>query len=172
MQDASQQVETLVAAPESRSAKPRERITHIVFRLEDKKFAVEMSRLHELDRMTPITPVPNTPDFILGVTNLRGEIVSVIDLRRLFGLQPMDRPDTGRLLKLSDRRALVVSGVLVDSIQGARTIKADKVRRTKGAPDKWSRVLEGVYQEGDETLHVLDVDKLFESEELRTLTGA
>lgn len=160
------------SASDMKGANPRERITHIVFRLDEHKYAVDMSRLHELDRMTPVTPVPNTPDFILGVTNLRGEIVSVIDLRRLFGLKPMERPETGRLLKLSDKRALVVSGVLVDAIQGGRTIKADKMTPMKGGSDRWARVVEGIYEDGGETLMVLDVDKLFESEELRTLTGS
>ena len=149
----------------------KDRISHIVFRLEEDRFAVDMSRLMGLDRMTPVTPVPNTPEFVLGVTNLRGEIVSVIDLRRLFGKKPMERPDTGRLLKLRDRRDLVVSGVLVDGIQGARTIKAENIRPARRSAVPWAPVLEGVYEDENETLNVLDIDKLFESKEVRALTG-
>lgn len=153
--------------------KERERISHIVFRIDEKRYAVEMQRLLELDRMTPVTPVPHTPEFILGVTNLRGEIVSVIDLRRLFGMPSMDRPETGRLLKLRDRRDLLVSGVLVDAIQGARTIKPEQIKpATSDVGPQIARLLEGVCEDGGEALNVLDVDKLFESEQVRTLTGA
>ncbi len=151
---------------------PRERITHVVFHLLDQRYAVDMNRLLELDRMTPVTPVPHTPDFIMGVTNLRGEIVSVIDLRRLFGMESMERPETGRVLKLRDSRDLLVSGVLVDGIQGARTIKPEQIQPAQATKAKWSRMLEGVYEESGEQFHVLDVDKLFESDEIRVLTGA
>jgi|GEM_PF-2280688 len=170
--------ETKTASPEKPesaegAAKERERISHIVFRIDDQRYAVEMQRLLELDRMTPVTPVPHTPEFILGVTNLRGEIVSVIDFRRLLGMQTMERPETGRLLKLRDRRQLLVSGVLVDAIQGARTIKPEDIRpvRTNVGP-KIAPLLQGVCDDAGEEVNVLDVDKLFESEQVRALTGA
>lgn len=160
-------------ATSAETDKSRERISHIVFRIDEKRYAVEMQRLLELDRMTPVTPVPHTPDFILGVTNLRGEIVSVIDLRRLFGMPALDRPETGRLLKLRDRRELLISGVLVDAIQGARTIKPEQIRpASRSLGPKIVPLLQGVCDDGGEEVNVLDVDKLFESEQVRALTGA
>ena len=150
-----------------------EGISHIVFRLDETRYAVEMQRLLELDRMTPVTPVPHTPDFVLGVTNLRGDIVSVIDLRRLFGMPRMERPETGRLLKLRDRRNLVVSGVLVDAIQGGRAIQPEQIRAGAAVRNpKAAPLLQGVCEDAGEELNVLDVDKLFESEQVRALTGA
>ncbi|MEZ5365126.1 MAG: chemotaxis protein CheW [Bryobacterales bacterium] len=81
-EQAELEVQTAPAAPEADDEPP---VNHIVFGLHGARYAVSIRSVLELDRLSPITPVPNTPEFVLGVTNVRGEVVSVIDLRRLLG---------------------------------------------------------------------------------------
>lgn len=86
----------------------------VTFHLETEEYGVEIGRVQEIIRVSHITGVPNAPDFIRGVINLRGKIIPVIDLRKR-----MDLPDTG-LTKLS--RIMVIEagpkvlGLLVDRV--------------------------------------------------------
>ena len=93
-----------------------------IFELAGERYAVELRWVHEVARLTDYTPVPGTPDYIVGLTSLRGEILAVIDLRRLFELTTSGLGDQSRLVVLGDRHGEF--GILVDRALGAATIPA------------------------------------------------
>jgi purine-binding chemotaxis protein CheW len=84
------------------------------FQLGAEHYALELSFLREVAQLTSITPVPGAPDFVVGVTNLRGEILSVFDLRKLLGVKRAGLSDMARLLVLGRERAEL--GILVDTV--------------------------------------------------------
>lgn len=141
---------------------------HIAFQMGETLYAVPMENVLELDRVTPITPVPNTPDFVLGVTNLHGEITSVVDLRPLFGLPPTARLETSRLIKLRNDAGGVTTGAVVDKVQGMRAILVD---RLEDLPPSDENDFTRRYVSAGETIEVLDVDRLLDSEPMRRLMG-
>jgi purine-binding chemotaxis protein CheW len=146
-------------------------VNHIVFGLDGLRYAVSIRSVLELDRLSPITPVPNTPEFVLGVTNVRGDVVSVLDLRRLLGLPPLARPETGRLIQVRPTRNVVRSGMLVDSILGMRPVRTGRIEPDETAGEPVGPVLDGVYDDAPEPLRVLNVEKLFQTDQIRALLG-
>lgn len=90
------------------------------FLLSRERYAVEFRFIREILPLKNLTPLPCTPDFILGIVNLRGSIVSVIDLRRFFGLQGGGIAEMNRMVVL--RSGDMEFGILADEILGMRTV--------------------------------------------------
>ncbi len=122
---------------------------HLVFSLSGQRFAAPIDRVVRLDRVGRITPTPNTPAFVLGVTNVHGSIVPTLNLRHLLGMPNTERSPRARLVQLKSGNQDLVAGVVVDALHGIRTFDRGQAR--------------------DEALHILDVDGLFGSAEIRDL---
>ncbi|HSZ64404.1 MAG TPA: chemotaxis protein CheW [Terriglobales bacterium] len=90
------------------------RETHIVgFRVGRETYGVPITSLHEIVRVPEITSVPDAPDYLEGVINLRGKIVSVVDLRKRFGQPATELDRRSRILVVENRGRL--AGMIVDS---------------------------------------------------------
>ncbi|MBV8891752.1 MAG: purine-binding chemotaxis protein CheW [Acidobacteria bacterium] len=103
---------------------------HIVgFQVGRETYGVPIASLHEIVRVTEITTVPDSPEYIEGVINLRGKIVSVIDLRKRFGLKENTNNRKNRILVVESNGRL--TGLIVDSASDVLKIPAEDV---EGAP--------------------------------------
>jgi purine-binding chemotaxis protein CheW len=143
----------------------------VVFLLNGTRYALPIRSVLELDAVPRITPVPNVPGFVRGVTNLRGEILAVLDLRTLLGLPPADTPERGRILivRTADQPTAAMA---VDEVRGTVGLALEElVRPASPLQDKISPVLLGVGEHQNHVLNVLDVDKLFHTPELQQLTA-
>lgn len=85
----------------------------IVFQLEDKEYAIPVSRVQGIERLMHITRVPKTPNYVKGVINLRGVVTPIIDLRERFSLPASDNQDAARIIIVSIKDTEV--GFIVDS---------------------------------------------------------
>ena len=85
----------------------------IVFQLEDKEYAIPVSRVQGIERLMHITRVPKTPNYVKGVINLRGVVTPIIDLRERFSLPASDNQDATRIIIVSIKDTEV--GFIVDS---------------------------------------------------------
>lgn len=96
----------------------RLRSDHLIFRISNEYFALPASSLRQILEPPPIVPVPNTPASLLGVINLRGEILGVLDLRVHFSLGVAGTADDERLLVLKQgRRSVAIVADMVHSIE-------------------------------------------------------
>jgi purine-binding chemotaxis protein CheW len=68
-----------------------EELQLVVFRLASEEYGLPIEKVHEINRLTPITKLPQTPSFMEGVTNLRGKIIPVFDLRKRFQLSEIEK---------------------------------------------------------------------------------
>jgi purine-binding chemotaxis protein CheW len=108
---------------------------HIVgFQVGRETYGVPITSLHEIVRVPEITAVPDAPDYMEGVINLRGKIVSVIDLRKRFG-------EAKRVLNRRNRILVVehsgrLCGLIVNSASGALKIPATEIERSPGTLQK------------------------------------
>jgi purine-binding chemotaxis protein CheW len=93
----------------------------VTFTLSGERYAVEAQYVREVVRLGEHTPVPGAPDYLVGVVNLRGDILAVFDLRKLFGLPPVSVTDLSRILVLGGDRAEF--GVLVDTADEVRPLR-------------------------------------------------
>lgn len=133
-------------------------------------FGVNILMVQEIIRETPITPIPNAPDFIEGVINLRGNIIPVIDLRRRLNLRHAEVPDGNiwiMILNVEDR----VTGFIVDSVTQVLKVPADSI---KPPPDivvsgLHSQYITGVCRIDRQLLILLDFSRILLVDEIKKL---
>ncbi len=128
----------------------------MVFVLGAERYAVETRLVLEILRLVDLTPVPGLPDYVMGVINLRGEVLAVVDLRCFLGLPAAGLTDLSRVLVLGSERAEF--GVLADEVSGMARVRAEELRpppTTVGGPGR--ACLRGI---AADALIVLDGDAL------------
>ena len=140
----------------SRSA---ERLMQIVsFRLGDEEFGIDILRVQEIIRLQDLTHVPNSPDFVEGVINLRGSVIPIIALRKRFGL-PEEAHDRQTRIIVIEIEGMVL-GFIVDSVSEVLRIPVSTVV----PPPRLERIerefVSGVCKLDDRLLILLDVDQV------------
>ena len=109
----------LAREPENGAAE-EDRIEVVEFLLSDERYAIESTYIGEVYPLKDLTPLPCTPAFVLGIVNMRGKILSVIDLRSFFDLPNRGLSDLNKVIVLKD--GAMEFGVLADAIIAARRI--------------------------------------------------
>lgn len=134
----------------------------VEFLLAHERYGIECSCVREVYPLEFLTSVPCTPAFVLGIVNLRGEIVSVIDVRKFFDLPQTGLPDLSKILVLDT--GSMVFGVLADAILGVRHIPLADIQPSlptlTGIRDKY---LKGITAE---RTVILDAERLLADESL------
>ncbi len=137
----------------------------LVFTLGDEEYGIDILKVQEIRGYDQVTRIANTPDFIKGVTNLRGVIVPIIDLRIKFSQPDVDYNDNTVVIVLNlDQR---VVGIVVDGVSDVLSLTQEQIRP---APE-FAVTMSGEYLTGlgalDERMLILvDIEKLLNSEEM------
>ena len=141
----------------------------LAFRLDEESFAFEIERVREVLSYTKVTKVPNTPDFMIGVINLRGNVVPVVDLRILFGLGQGEMTEDTCIIIVEvtiDDETLEI-GARADAVREVFDLKKDDI---EPAPSLGSHLdtefMLGMGKKDDEFLLLLDIEKVFSLENL------
>lgn len=133
----------------------------VVFALGEERLALPMSAVREIVRPLPLAPVPRAPGFLLGLANLRGRVLPVLDLRRLVGAEPREPDDATRVLVLEWRGSRL--GLVVDAVRRVLEAAADALETARGAAAALATdVLAGVVRDGAEVVQVLDLEALLD----------
>ena len=98
----------------------------VEFRLAYEKYAIESEYVREVWTMREFTPLPHTPPFILGIINIRGEIISVIDIKKLLGLPEKGLAEFNKVLVIYND--LMEFGLLADDVSNVRSIKLKEIQ--------------------------------------------
>ena len=136
----------------------------VTFRLGTGEYAIDIMQAKEIIKMEKITLIPNAPDFVEGVINLRGNIIPIIDLKKRFNLEETDGDkNTGTIIvKIED----VDMGIIIDSISKVVSMANSDIQppppMLSGIGQKY---IKGVGKLEDKLLVVLDLEKLFSSDE-------
>lgn len=149
-------------AREPGEAQDAEALEIVEFMLAHERYAVETSFVREIHPLTNLTPLPCTPAFVLGIVNLRGEIVSVIDIKKFFDLPDKGLTDLDKVVVLQSETMRF--GVLADAILGVRRVAVAEIQASlptlTGVREQYLR---GVTSE--RTI-VLDAEKLLADEKI------
>lgn len=146
---------------------------YVVFMLAGERYAAPAHHVREVAQLTAVTRIPNVPTWLLGVTNLRGDVLSLIGLRTFLGLgangsnghspdTPFAQGDSQVMVVHSEKYASnITTGLVVDEIQDIRYLDTDQIG-TLSAPieDQVAPFLQGVYEENGRLLVLLDLEKL------------
>lgn len=140
----------------------------VSFRLGGEEFGVDIMQVQEIIRMQNITAVPNAPDFVEGVINLRGRVIPIIDLRKRFGLDCKEHDKATRIVVVKVDEITV--GLVVDEVSEVLRIPADTVEPPPPiVAGVESDYIKGVGKLDDRLLILLDLSKTLSKEEKRSL---
>ena len=147
---------------------------YLTFNLSDEVFAVDVGRVREILEITSITKVPQTPDFMRGVINLRGSVVPVIDMRLKFGMSETERTVNTCIVVVEVQMdgENTVLGALADSVQEVIEMEPSQI---EAAPHIGTHLntdfIKGMGKHNERFVMILDIDKIFSAHELNAVTG-
>jgi purine-binding chemotaxis protein CheW len=147
---------------------------YLTFQLGDEVFGLDVSNVREILEFTTVTKVPKTPEFMRGVINLRGSVVPVLDMRLKFGLTITEKTVNTCVVvvevDLDGERTVI--GALVDSVQEVFELEPGQI---EPAPKIGVRLdtdfIKGMGKKDDRFIIILDINKVFSSEELAGIQG-
>ncbi|MEN6412505.1 MAG: chemotaxis protein CheW [Veillonellales bacterium] len=137
----------------------------VAFQLATEEYAVSISHVREIIKYNGATKLPNTPEYMEGMINLRGKIIPVIDLAAKFELQ-LENP--------SKKQALIVEmtgqemGIVVDMVTEVIRLEDNAIESIKRIADS-NEFIKAIGKREDRLLIILDLDKLFNSEEMKMI---
>jgi len=136
----------------------------VTFRLENETYGVNVMQVQEVLRMTEIAPVPGAPSYVLGIINLRGNVVTVMDTRSRFGLPAQETDDASRIVIIEAGDQVV--GILVDSVAEVVYLKQSEIELAPNVGnEESSRYIQGVANRDEGLLILVDLDKLLTDDE-------
>lgn len=124
------------------------------FTLDNVNYGVPVEQVREVRDILSVMPVPGAPDHIIGVTNLRGQVIPVMDLRRRLGIARKDKSGES-LIVIGTEKALV--GVIVDSVTEVSTINASDLEKDKEALGALGESIIGIGKQQNRLTIILDV---------------
>ena len=142
----------------------------VTFRLEDETYGINVMQVQEVLRYSEIAPVPGAPTYVLGIINLRGNVVTVIDTRQRFGLPSAEITDNTRIVIIEADKQVV--GILVDSVAQVVYLRESEIETTPNVGnEEAARFIQGVCNKNDELLILVDLEKMMTAQEWAELDG-
>ena len=143
----------------------------LVFTLGNEEYGIDILKVQEIRGYDQVTRIANTPSFIKGVTNLRGVIVPIVDLRVKFSQQDVEYNDNTVVIVLNLGQRVV--GIVVDGVSDVLSLAAEQIRPApEFAVTLSTEYLTGLGALGDRMLILVNIEKLLNSEEMALLDSA
>jgi purine-binding chemotaxis protein CheW len=143
----------------------------VTYQLEDETYGINVMQVQEVLRITEIAPVPGAPSYVLGIINLRGNVVTVIDTRSRFGLMPKDSNDDQSRIIIVEVNGNVI-GMLVDSVAEVVYLHQSEIDSVPMVNnDDSSRFIQGVCSREEQLLILVDANKFLTEEEVSDFSG-
>ena len=142
---------------------------YLTFKLEEEVFALEISKVREVLDFTAVTKVPQTPEFMLGVINLRGSVVPVVDMRLKFGMTKSQTTVNTCIIiaEIELDGEITILGALADSVQEVIDLDPDQIEPPPRIGTRLkTKFIKGMGKRDGEFIILLDIDKVFSAEEL------
>ena len=146
--------------------------SYLTFKLGDELFAAHVSKVIEILEIPKITRVPRSPEFMRGVVNLRGNVLSVIDSRIKFGLPPTE--DTINtciiVMNIQIENQDITLGLIADAVKEVVEIDQQSIQSPPEMGSKYkAEFIDGMVKSGDQFIMLLNIDLLFSSQEATIL---
>ena len=145
----------------------KEEVKMLTFSLDNVFYGVDVNQVREVKNFEGATPVPCAPNYVKGVTNLRGEVVPVIDLRKCIGLSPRTGNDPGIMVVVQDKHPI---GVIVDSVIEVLTLQKKDVETDPESllTDRSDGVI-GIAKHDNDLIVLLDIIKVLSNDNLSNM---
>jgi len=141
----------------------------VSFQLAQEEYGIEITKVQEIILVGDITRMPQTPDYIKGLINLRSMVIPIVDLRSRFGMQPQEATDDTRIMVVNVAGKTI--GIVVDAVSKVLRINDDQISppppTVAGLGQEY---LTGLVKLDDRLLIMLDIDRILSDEEAAQLT--
>lgn len=141
----------------------------LAFMLEDEVFAFDISKVREVLEFDTVTKVPQTPEMMRGVINLRGSVVPVIDMRIKFGMRMTEKTVNTVIIIIEidlDGESTMI-GALVDSVKEVMDLDTEHIEPPPSIGTQLNtEFIRGMGKQNDQFIIILDIEKIFSSEDL------
>ncbi|HUU40262.1 MAG TPA: chemotaxis protein CheW [Desulfatiglandales bacterium] len=148
---------------------------YLTFTLDNEEYGIGILKIKEIIGMMPITPVPQTPEFVKGVINLRGKVIPVVDLRLRFGMNSIEYNERTCIIvvEIETVAGTIMIGIVVDSVSEVLNIKREDIEDTPtfGTSLDIDYIL-GMAKMGGRVKILLDIDKVLSSEDISFIEKA
>jgi purine-binding chemotaxis protein CheW len=152
--------------PENRARKKLLRV--LAFRLGEEFYCVDIRKTREVVRMPEPTRIPNVPSFVIGAANLRGEIVSLLDLRYFFGMAPRGSEKNSRVI-VTDLTGDKI-GLAVDEVTGMLDLDAERLQEPLATlQNRAGSCAKGQIHHANMILTLFDLEKILNCDEITSL---
>ena len=147
---------------------------YLTFKLRDEVFALDIGKVREVLDFTTVTKVPQTPDFMRGVINLRGNVVPVVDMRLKFGLSMTEKTVNTCVIitEIDVDGETTVVGAMADSVQEVLDLEPEQIEPPPRIGAKLNTdFIMGMGKHNDQFIMILNIDKVFSAIELADTKG-
>ena len=147
---------------------------YLTFVLSGEEFGVDILCVQEIRVLSTVTELPNKPDYLKGVINLRGVIIPIVDLRQRFGSEPLEYNDKTVTIILRSQQSdkPMVVGIIVDAVSEVYKFDASSIRKAPALGSKIdSCFLKGLATIDEKLIILLDTNTLLNQDELFSLTA-
>ena len=148
---------------------------YLTFKLNEEVFAVDVAQVREILDYIKITKIPQTPEFMRGVINLRGSVVPVVDMNMKFGMNGTEKTVNTCIvvMEVTVEENTLVIGALVDSVQEVFEIESENIEPAPKIGTKLkTEFIKGMGKREENFIIILDIDKVFSGEELEQVQNA
>jgi len=132
----------------------------VLFMLEDEIYGIHVKKIREVLRVGSIRQVAGTPSNVLGVINVRGVIVTVLDARSMYNMTPKEVTDHSRIIIVEIDEEQTV-GLMVDFVMEVKDIPENKFEALSTTKENASRYIQGIAHFQDTVIILIDVDNMF-----------
>lgn len=139
----------------------------LIFSLHNEQYAVPLLKVKEVIALTETTPVPYSPSHFKGIMNLRGQVISVIDLRTKLKM-PKGEASPETAIIILDLSSLSL-GIIVDSVESVLALNKDEVQPPPDVGTSDARYITGVARKDKKLILLLDIEKTLSVEDLKTM---
>lgn len=139
----------------------------VIFKLGQEDYGLPIEKVQEINRMVSITKLPNTPDFMEGIIDLRGKVIPVMDLRKRFGFSLAERSEESRIM-VTDIAGNTV-GLIVDGVNEVAKLPGDSIEPPPPSFVLDAQFVRGVGKRENSLVILLDIDRLVSAAEQAAL---
>ncbi|MEA3544146.1 MAG: chemotaxis protein CheW [Thermodesulfobacteriota bacterium] len=147
---------------------------YLTFKLDDEVFGLAIEKVREVLDFISVTRVPQTPEYMRGVINLRGNVVPVMDLRLKFDMEKTEKTVNTCIIitEIEIEGEITVLGALADAVQEVLDLEPDQIEPAPRMGTKLrTEFIKGMGKHNDQFIILLDIDRVFSSAEIAAVVG-
>lgn len=144
----------------------------VSFMLAEEEYGVEVLKVREIIRMPTITKMPNTPQYVDGIINLRDRVIPIISMRKRFGLMENENSQHTRIIIMDVAGNL--TGFVVDSVSEVIRIRSSEIQPPPAmvmSGGIGQEFITGVFNHAERLLVIMDIDRMFSDDERECFTA-